>query len=314
MQSDSVESSKQTKAIIALIVGIFCYASVPLFLRYFSKYLDAWTVNSIRYTCGTLVWFMFCVTKLRQKPELRSVLLAAIIPSIVNICGQILWALIPYYVEASVMAFGVRMSFVFTIIFSIFLFRDERPLIRNFFFWAGVVICITGFITMYKPSNIIAGNINLTGMMLTLLTAMFWGLYSVSVKRYVIHYPPILAFGVISFYTAICLDILAVIFGKIQAVGNLDVIKIILLISSGVIGIAIAHVLSYTAIARLGTIVTTGGGMVGPFITSIGGYILLGEFLSLSQWLGGVMIICGVVLLLVARSQTMKGIAQIDLE
>lgn len=314
MHSGSVESSKLTKAIIALIGGIFCYASVPLFLRYFTKYLDAWTVNSIRYTCGAMVWFMFCVTMLRQKPELRSVLFAAIVPSIVNICGQILWAFIPYYVEAPVMAFGVRMSFVFTIIFSIFLFRDERPLLRNFFFWAGVVICIAGFITMYKPSNIVATNIRLIGMILTLLTAIFWGLYAVTVKRYVIHYPAVLAFGVISFYTAICLDILAIIFGKVEAVRNLDVFKIILLISSGIIGIAIAHVLSYTAIARLGAIVTTGVGMVSPFITSIGGYILLGEFLSVSRWLGGVMIICGAVLLLIARSQTISDITQIDLE
>jgi drug/metabolite transporter (DMT)-like permease len=167
---------------------------------------------------------------------------------------------------------------------------------------------------MYKPHNMMTSKTSFTGMMLTFITAIFWGLYAVTVKRYVIRYPPVLAFGVISLYTALCLDFLAVIFGKLYMLGNMDAVKITLLIGSGIIGIAIAHVLSYTAIAGLGTIVTTGVSLTGPFVTSLGGYILLGEVLSLSQWLGGIMIISGALLLLLARFQSSREIAQIDIE
>jgi len=314
IRSASSGSSKPAKPIIALIAGIFCYASVPLFLRFFSRHLDAWTVNSVRYSCGALVWFFFWIKMLKNNPELRSVLYMALIPSLVNICGQICWAMLPYYVEAPLMAFGARTSFVFTVIFSMFLFRDERVLARKFLFWSGVVICLIGFITMYKPQNMMTSKTSFTGMMLTFITAIFWGLYAVIVKRYVIRYPPVLAFGVISLYTALCLDFLAVIFGKLYMLGNMDAVKITLLIGSGIIGIAIAHVLSYTAIAGLGTIVTTGVSLTGPFVTSLGGYILLGEVLSLSQWLGGIMIISGALLLLLARFQSSREIAQIDIE
>ena len=77
----------------------------------------------------------------------------------------------------------------------------------------------------------------------------------------------------------------------------------LLLVLSAIIGIAVSHVLLYRALAGLGALVTSGAGLVQPFLTWLGAALLLGEQISSLQFAGGLIIVAGAFLLILAESR-----------
>jgi drug/metabolite transporter (DMT)-like permease len=79
---------KPSLAILALLVSILSWSSIPLFLKYFTASLDAWTVNGIRSGIAALLLL----------PALRTIPAAvnrrvfwrrALVPALVNSVGQV---------------------------------------------------------------------------------------------------------------------------------------------------------------------------------------------------------------------------------
>ncbi len=46
-------------AVVSLLAAMAGFGLIPIFLRYFTDYLDAWTVNGVRYSIGALFWLPF---------------------------------------------------------------------------------------------------------------------------------------------------------------------------------------------------------------------------------------------------------------
>ncbi|MFC1461599.1 DMT family transporter [Verrucomicrobiota bacterium] len=297
-------------AILCLTGSLLCYSSVPLFIKHFSSFLDAWTVNGVRYLTASVVLALPVFMILKKNPEMNTVWKAAIFPGAVNLCGQIGWALTPYYSDASVIGFNIRVSFLFTLVFGFFMIPGERPLIKSSFFWAGAVVCITGVIMMYSASIRNGSETSLTGMTIIAVTAVFWGLYSVVVKRNMGGFPARLSFGVISLYTTFGLLVLMLLRGNTSSLKTLELQQWSFLVVSGLIGIASAHVLLYKALAVLGPVTCGGASLLSPFLTWLGAAILLGEKMTLTQTVGGMVIIFGAFLLVRAQAVTSKASVQ----
>lgn len=293
---------KPSLAVPALMAAILFWGSIPLFLKYFTTYMDAWTVNGIRYMIGSLLllpalWMPF-------RPSARPVNLwrNAMIPSLVNSLGQIGYALVPYFVTASVMGFGIRASFLFTLAGSLWLLPEERYLFFSPLFWAGGALCITGVITLFWGSAHQAAA-SIPGLMILLGDAAVWGFYGVTVRKYMRGYPPHHSFAAISIYTAGILAIPMLAFGRISALAHQAPQTLGLLVLSAVIGISCAHVLMYYVLGHLGAIIEGGAEMLAPFVTFGGAALLFGERLSAFQWTGGLGVIAGCALMIRAHSR-----------
>lgn len=296
-------------ALPAALGAVVCYGATPVFLRMFIHDLDSWTVNGVRYTVGALIWLPFVIALLRDKQSdshirpRSGVWQAALIPTAINLVGQTGWAITPYYLEASVIGFAYKLHFLFTIIFGFILIREERPVVRNPWFIVGSVVCVGGVAAMFLQDMRLDSAQPMIGMTILLGTTVLFGAYAVAVRRCMAGFPARLSFGVISLYTASGLIVLMFTFGNYGDLANISPSKLALVALSAVTGIAFAHVLYYRAIQGMGAIVSTGLQMATPFVTLLGAMLILSERMTFIQGAGGLMVVAGGVMLVVAQSR-----------
>lgn len=294
----SMGAGSRAGAMVALFGAILCWSSVPLFLRYFTAHLDAWTVNGIRYGLAALLLSPL-LFRIPARPG-RSIWRDAALPALINALGQVGWALTPYYIPAGVMGFGIRSAFFFTLLAGIWLVPDERDILKSRLFWVGAALCLAGIFGLFRNS-LVQAHLPATGLILLFATAAIWGLYGISVRRSMRSHEAHHSFAVIGLYTAGMLILLTPLFGRPAAILHLSAKPLILLALSAVIGIAIAHILMYRVLHRLGALTQSGGEFMTPFLTYCGAAILFGERLSSGQWIGGLGVIGGSLLMIRAR-------------
>jgi drug/metabolite transporter (DMT)-like permease len=293
---------KPSLAVLALVIAVLSWSSIPLFLKHFTAYMDAWTVNGVRYLLGALLLLPALRRTADSYPGRSNLWRSAVIPSLVNSISQAGFALIPYFVSASVMGFGIRASFLFTLAASLWLLPEERRLMVSRLFWAGGALCIAGIVALFWSSMRQAAA-SVPGLLILLGDAAAWGFYGVTVRKYMRGHPPHRSFAVISLYTAGILTVLMFTFGKVSALASQDAHTLGLIFLSAAIGITLGHVLMYYVLGHLGVIIESGAEMATPFLTFAGGALLFGERLSALQWLGGIGVIVGCVLMISAHKR-----------
>jgi len=84
---------KPSLAVPALIATVLSWGSIPLFLKYFTSYLDAWTVNGVRYIIGALLLLPVLRGVSVSGRGRSSVWRDALVPSLVNGVSQAGFAL-----------------------------------------------------------------------------------------------------------------------------------------------------------------------------------------------------------------------------
>jgi len=290
---------------------MFCFGSVPVFLRRFSIYLDLWTVNAVRYSTAALFWLPFVLVLSRRlrpgrpAPPARSIWRAALIPAAINTVGQVGWAAAPYFVDASTIAFVIRTSFLFTIVLGFLFIPAERALARRPVFYVGALVSVVGVVMMFA-GKISIGQTHLkelAGLAILLGTAFCWGGYAVSVRRHLAGYPLRLSCGVISLYTTAVLVVLMLILGG-QARGAEPPSTLwLLVVASGMIGVAFGHVLYYRGIHGIGPVITSGVNLGSPFVTCLIASFFPGEGITALQFAGGVTVVAGGAVLVLAQGR-----------
>ncbi len=305
--------AERTLAVLCVVGAMVCFAIVPVFLRHLRLYLDKWTVNAARYSVAALFWLPFVLRLDRQRraggqPAGRNVWVAALVPAAVNFVGQVGWGASAYYVEATTISFLIRTSFLFTMLLGFVLIPEERLLARKPAFYLGALVCVGGAAIMFLQELRSDSHTSLIGVIIVLTTAVFWGGYAVSVRRFLRGFAVRLSFGVISLYTAGALVVLAAAMrlvgpGPYPALSSVSAPTWGLLVGSAFVGIAFAHIMYYRGIHRLGPVVANGIMVATPFVTYVGAAIFLGEQLTALQWAGGLAVLGGGLLLVVARGQ-----------
>ena len=310
---DPPESHREISiAFACTAAAILCFSGVPVVLRHLTEYLDSWTVNAVRYSTAALFWLPYVLLRGwranpdGRQPAARSIWVAALLPTVFNLAGQIGWAMCPYYAEASTIGFAVRISFLFTVLFGILMLPSERALARSPLFALGAAVSVGGIVVMYFQKLSTNGwgvGTGAIGMAIVLGTTACWGAYAVSVRRCLRGYPLRLAFGVVSVYTAACLVALMLLFGDYGRLGGLVGREWALMICSGLLAIGFGHVLLYRGIQVIGPLITSGMGMLHPFFVYLAAAVFLGERLTGKEWVGGITIVAGGLILIKAKAR-----------
>lgn len=292
--------TKTSFAVLALVAAILSWSSIPLFLKHFAVYMDAWTVNGVRYIVGALLLLPALRGAPTAGPGGASLWRCALVPALVNSISQAGFALIPYFATASLMGFGIRASFLFTLAGSLWLLPEERHLFFSRWFWAGGALCLAGVAALFWGSMQQAAA-SVPGLLLLFGDAAAWGFYGVTVRKYMRGHPPHRSFAAISLYTAAILTALMLAFGRVSDLAGQQTDTLILIVLSAAIGISLGHVLMYHVLDRLGAIIEAGAEMATPFLTFVGAALLFGERLSALQWSGGLGVITGCALMINAH-------------
>lgn len=293
----SREARFQWLGTLILIGSILCWSAMPPMLKALTPHLDGWVTNGVRYPFAALLWLGPLIHQFRRGGINHRIWTRALAPTCFNVVAQVLWAWIPYFLDATLMGFLVRISVVFSIGGGFLLFPDERRLAGHPIFWLGVIASGLGFGLMSFGGGEVRGSATLVGILLVLSCGAFYGLYAVAVRYSLEGSRPWVAFPVISIYTSIALFLLMFVFGDPRRLFDLSMGWVGFLLLSAAIGIASAHTLFYMAIERLGVAISSSTQLVSPFLTFLWAFLFLGERLTSLEWVGGSILLGGGMLL-----------------
>lgn len=289
-----------------VVLTLFAWASVPLFLKYFTPYIDAWEANGWRYGISALLWLPYVATLHRRggsRSEGRSIWRSAAVPAAFNTVGQVCFALAPYYLEPGFMSFVFRIQVVFVTLGAYLLFPAERGTLRSPVYWLGLAGVCAGAIGTIAFGPGIPRGATAAGIAIALTSGVMFAGYALSVRYFMTGFGSVGAFGVISNYTAVAMVTLMLLVGRSRGA---DVLAFApgqwgMLVASALIGIAISHVLYYAALARLGVAVSVGILQIQPFLTAAASAAIFHERLAPLQWVSGGVAVAGAILMLSVR-------------
>ncbi len=296
----SEQGSGVAGGVTFIALTLIAWSSVPLFLEYFTEYIDAWTANGWRYGVSALFWSPILLIGWRRRTLPSQLWRAAVVPSLVNIIGQSLFAWSPYFIDPGLLTFMLRFQIIFVAIGAYALFPSERQLLRTPAYWFGAVIVLGGSVgTCLLGTEPVRGGTAI-GIVLAIGAGIFFGGYSLSVRHFMQGVHPVTAFAAISHCTAAGLVIMMLAAGGQHgfAVLSFSTGQLSMLIASALIGIALAHVFYYSSIARLGVAVSAGVILLQPFATGSASYLFFDERLTAAQWAAGTVAVVGAVVML----------------
>lgn len=309
-----------------ILLTLLGWSSIPLFLKHFSSAIDPWTANGWRYLFSALLWLPVLLVGLKRDTLPQNLWRAALVPSIFNALGQLLFGLAPYFIDPGLMTFGLRLQIVFVGVGAALFFPAERALLRHLPFLLGLVVvfCATLFTIASKKGADGSESVLLTidlsdartvkGVLCAIGSGFFYALYALSVRRWMTHMPAFSAFAAVSQYTAILLLIPMLLFARnkagehdfgMQAL-DLSLNQFGLLILSSVIGIGLGHTMYFFSLARLGLAVSSGVVQLQPIVVSLASIWLFGEELTERQWWGGGVAVTGAIWMLAVQHQFAK--------
>lgn len=276
---------------------------MPVLLKYLAKpslVPDGYTANAVRYPISALFYLPWLVFGIRAG-QFRGIWLAALLPTAFNVAMQTLWGWAPYYVDASLLAFMMRLAAIWSIVGAFIIFRDERRLARSVGFWGGTALSLVGFLIMSWGSLYGGSGATWTGITLVFLCGLCFGGYMVSVRAVMGQVDALVFFSLICAYTSIGMLAMSPL-GEPGSLLRLSATDAWLLVLSSLTGIAWAHGLNYVAVQRIGVAIGSLMLMVTPFVSTLLSYIFLGERLTAMQWVGGAVLLAGSIVVIQAQS------------
>lgn len=283
-----------------ILMTLAGWTAVPLFLEHFSHLIDAWTSNGWRYGFAALLWSPVVLAGLFHKRLPKGLWKVTLVPGLVNSLGQVCFTWAHYKIEPGLLTFGLRIQIICVAIGAALLFPNERRIIRTKSFMVGLVMVLVGTLGTISTGDAIATDQSVFGVGLAILSGVMFAAYSISVRYFLHAVHPIVAFAVISQYTAGLMLLLMLFLGENAgaAAVRLPPVQFYLLLLSSVVGIALGHVCYYIAIARLGVAVSAGVIQLQPFAVGAFSVVLFHERLTPFQWAAGGVAVLGAALVL----------------
>lgn len=297
-----MSSPTKTSAATALVVAAIGWAFAPIFIRQLSTVYDPHTQNFLRYASASIPLVIIslvayradlCVA-LRNSKGMLSI-------AVLNVLQQHTWTLGCAGTTPTTAQLVSKLSIAFVVIFSFFLFHEERRVIKSPIYLLGTLLSLLGVAAVISedPSTLVPV-LNLPTLML-LLTSILWAVYTVWGKHLVTHVHPIPMFTVLSIYTTIGFGILSPLTGHPSLLITAGLRPLLIGVVSGLIPIALAHPAFHYAQKHLGSALCSSVALFNPLITyAVALCIWPDEHLVLHQWMGAAILLIGTLLVIYA--------------
>lgn len=280
---------------VALVVfTLLGWSSVPLFVKYFSGFIDVWTSNGWRYGFAALLWAPALWFGRASRPE--GLWRAALVPSLFNAAGQVCFGAAHYLIDPALLTFGLRLQLVFVVTGSALLFPSERKMLADPRYLGGLMLVFSGTLATVIQDPAFGERAGVLGVGLAVTSGALFAGYGLSVRRYLSGAPPLQAFATVSQYTAFITVGLMLALGQDHGAGApaMGAVPFGLLLLSSFIGIAVGHVAYYAAIQRLGVTASAGVIQLQPVIVAVlVAWLHPEQALSVGQWLTGLLAVSG---------------------
>jgi drug/metabolite transporter (DMT)-like permease len=289
-------------------MGVLAFWSLgPIFITYLTGYLDSWTQNVLRYSVACVFWLPFLFFSIRTKQFDTKTWRRAIVPALANIIMQGLYAAAFYYISPAFVTLLSKTSVIWVAAFSLIFFAEERALVKIRRFWLGLLLSAVGVagVMYFKEDFAVVGTI--TGVLIALAQAVMWAVYTVSVRIAFRETDSRSGFSVISIYTVAGLFVLSLKFGNPGDCVSIGAKQWGAIAISGVLSIAVAHVLYYAAMRRIGATIPAIVVLAQPFVVFAISRVVFGESLNGLQVFFGLVLLGGAALAIWAQQHLARG-------
>ena len=310
--------------VITIVLTLVGWTSIPLFLKYFSNDIDYYNANGWRYGFSALLWAPAIVWAYAMGKFPKGLWKAALLPALFNTIAQHCFGVAPYKMDPGLMTFSLRSQVIFVTIGAAIMFIPERKVIATKGYLIGLAMVLIGtLLTLYlKPGGL--GEATKEGIALSVLAGASYAGYALCVRKVMHGINPLIAFAVVSQYTALVLVSLMVMFGAGHGMQALELMaplpdstalwgfltypgsRFALLLLSAVIGIGLGHTFYFIAIQRLGLAVANSVVQLQPITVSICSMLIFGEILTSGQWFFGIVAVTGAGIILYAQRMASK--------
>ncbi|HUT28337.1 MAG TPA: DMT family transporter [Sedimentisphaerales bacterium] len=291
--NDAKRPKLDTSATLASIGALVCWSSGPIFIKLLTGWLDFWTQNTLRYLVASLFWLPFLLVSVRNGRISRGLWLRALLPAAANIVMQCFWGAAFYYLKPAFMILLTQSSIIWIAGFSVAFFPQERPLARSKRFWLGAALSITGVAGVLLFKENFTATRTATGIVIALSAALLWGVYTICAKAAFKNIDSRTGFSVVSLYTFAGLSVLAMAFGRPGDCTRMAVQAWGYVVVSGILSIALSHVLYYFAIKRIGATIPSLVLLLQPVIVLAISSVVFDESLNAFQWVFGAVLLVG---------------------
>ena len=306
-----MNSSHRVPAASALVIAASGWALAPIFIRQLSTIYDPHTQNLLRYASAAIPLLLISGVMFREglRDAFRDYK-GMLSISVLNIVQQHTWTLGCAGSTATTAQLVLKLSIVFVILFSFFLFHEERGVIKSPFYLAGTLLSFVGAAAVISddPTSIVPV-LNFPTLML-LVTAVLWAVYAVWAKHLVANIHPVPMFTVLSLYTTIGFAFMSFLTGDPAKIVSVGTYPVVIGVVSGLIPIALAHPAFHFAQKHLGSALCSSVALFNPLLTyAIAMWIFPDEHLVLTQWIGAGVLLLGTLLVIYAgkRIAAIKG-------
>jgi len=286
-----------------LAATVLIWSATPIFQYWLAGPFDAWTQNFYRYAAGFFTMAPFLVWMAWRAPRglTRSEWLGSAVAAVPNVVHQVAQTMAVVLILPGVYALLGRSSVIITAILVVVFFADERWIARSVKFQLGTVLALAGVAGLVWTPGAGPGEMPARGLALALLAATGWAAYGVLVKKFTARTGPTLGFGVISFFTALFLLPLMLLFGEAASILRVDAWTNFVLFGSGVLALGVGHWLYYVGIRELGAAPAQSALLLCPLGTMLLSAEMFGETFSVTQMAAGGVLLLGAFLALAAR-------------
>jgi drug/metabolite transporter (DMT)-like permease len=281
---------------VASLGTLACWTMGPIFIAELAQHIDSWTQNALRYTVACLFWLPLLIHFIRAERFDRRTWRLAIVPSIVNVITQTLWAAVFYYIAPAFATLLGQTSVLWVATFSLLFFADEKPLAGSPRFWGGLALSGIGVFGVLYFKEGFDTAATTTGVVIALAWAFTWGLYALSVKGFMKGIDSRSGFAVISIYTTVSLWAGMLLFGKPVQCLTMGWQPWLVVVISGVTAIALGHVLFYAAVKRIGATIPLLVNLAQPAAVLMVSRVLFGERFNRLQLFFGLLLLSGAAL------------------
>ena len=287
------------KKYIPIMVATFIWIWPAIFIKYLSLYFDAHTQNFYRYLAAVAILVPINLIYFREEfvNSLKNIR-QFIFPALLVFTMQTLWVKCLYLLQPTAAVLIGKSSVVFVAFLSFLLFADERKVLSSRSFITGSIMAIAGVAgVIIGKASARFGSFN-QGVIFALLSAFFWALYLILVKR-IVRRTDVMVSVTIIFLLALPLFLIAsLLFGDIADISETPALGNVILFVSGIFCVGVANAFNYKSIKFIGTSISSNFVLITPFFTAVASYFIFDEVLSFFQIISGVVLVTGGILLL----------------
>ncbi|MBN2590329.1 MAG: DMT family transporter [Sedimentisphaerales bacterium] len=278
----------------------------PIFITYLAGQIDSYTQNFLRYLTACLFLIPFLIFSIRKNNFDKRIWLKALFPAAANLTMQSLYAAGFYYISPGFLILILKLSIIWTALFSLIFFSDEKPLAKSKRFWFGMILSIVGVfgVTYFKQD--FAETKTITGICLAIGAGLAFAIYAISARIAFKRTDSLQAFTVTSIYTTIGLAVLTFSLGNIKQSASLNTWQWVCVVISGITGIAFGHPLYYAAMRRIGATIPSLILLAQPFTVLAMSYFIFKESMNVPQLLSGVVLLGGSAIAIWAQQHLKK--------